>query len=125
MTVKDDRSTWTEEYDKPAKDIAEARIVAEQMIENFNRYLRPYELPRTLVDVSVGGNAVLAHEWQKMNLVTQVKGASSFDIMRCAQCGITGRRFGIGEDVKPDGQYRAKAFKSCDTAQALLARRRQ
>lgn len=119
-----DGKEWDEEYNKPdAIDQASAEAVAQKLIDYFNSTLRPYESPRTLVSVTLGdGNASLPHEWHKTNLTTIMERGRQFDTAACSTCGITGKRYGLG-DVTRDPEYKAKGYSSCDTAQVLLARR--
>ncbi len=125
LTVTDDRGRpWEETYNWPRiSTLADARAKAEAVIQGFNDTLRPHEQPRTLVDVKeTATGAHEPHEWEKTNLITQSRGMSHFDTMKCPWCGITGKRFGLKEGVIRDRPYRAKVYDHCDTARAHLAK---
>lgn len=120
---KDGRE-WEEQYNKnEVRDQASAEKKGRQLVQYFNDTLRPHESPRTFLSATIGeGNALLAHDWYKTNLTTIVERGRVYDTAECSRCGITAKRFGLGDPLR-DSQYRAKAFASCDTAQALLAKR--
>lgn len=131
MQVTDGSQTWWEDFNYPSvRSQQNAEDEANRMIERFNATLRPYEKPRTLLSVAFGeGDSEetkpmrVRHQWEKTNLITvKGRGGNYYDEMRCSNCGITGKRYGLG-GVTPDSQYKAKAFLSCDTAKALLAKR--
>jgi hypothetical protein len=132
IKVKDDRNQWWEDYDKPdVNDLPSAEIKGRELVQYFNDTIRPYETPRTflLAELTSNGNELgdtlpthESHEWEKSNLVTIRERGRYYDTAKCSKCGITAKRFGLGDHVI-DGKYRAKAFKYCDTAQELLAKR--
>lgn len=104
--------TWKEQYD--CTD--DPQVWAKKLIDNFNATLHSGEKPRELVDVVVLDDASdLAgeHVWRKENLVTIVRGSRSYDKMRCEKCGITGKRFGLGQGVIRDRKYQAKKYEKC------------
>lgn len=85
---------------------------------NFNATLRAAESPRELISVEiVDSESSLIHEhtWGKENLVTIIKGGSSYDIMKCSRCGITGKRYGFN-GVQIDSKYKAKIYATCESA---------
>lgn len=52
--VEDDRGRWEEKYnDVPVDSPAEAKEWMQLVIDSWNRTLRPIELPRRLIDVTV------------------------------------------------------------------------
>lgn len=127
MQATDGKQTWWEDYNKPeVTDQQSAERYAARMVEYFNSTLRPDEKPRTLLSVVFGeGKAKEKHDWQKLNLMTLSDNRGrTYDQMRCATCGVTGKRRGVDEGVMLDSEYRAKAFQACDTARALKAKRR-
>lgn len=42
---------------------------------------------------------ILSHAFEKVNLVTQHSKGVSFDTYKCKQCGLTGKRIGISENI--------------------------
>lgn len=127
IRVRNDKtgSEWNEEYNKPeVHDQASADAKGRELVDYYNSTLRPHESSRTLVSVTFGaGNASQQHDWHKTNLVTVMERGRSYDTAECSRCGITGKRFGLG-DVKRDPQYKAKGYGSCDSAKVLLAKRK-
>lgn len=123
MTIKRINSdyTWEEEYNIEAG--MEPREFAENLIDNFNNTLRPNETARELIGVMVideNSEVIRNHKWEKQNLVTIIKGGSSYDIMECSVCGITGKRYGLGGVVKRDSKYNANCYNTCDGAIAQM-----
>ena len=123
-----DRGTeWTEDYERPeVTDQASAEKAAVQIIDFFNSTCQPGESHRTLLATALAaGKAVQNHKWEKTNSFTIIeKGGAMYDTMKCSRCGITGRRYNIRGGVLLDGEFRRiKAFKSCDTAIALMEKR--
>jgi hypothetical protein len=115
MQVSNKFDSWDEEYNLPeVTTIKEAKKWAEKTIKSFNDGLRPGESPRTLVSVEEmnGGSVPVSHHWEKTNLVTVVRNGLLYDTVRCARCGITGKRFGLN-GVTIDKKYRAKKYQSC------------
>lgn len=128
IKVRNDRDgrEWNEEYNKPEVcNQATAEKKGRELVAYFNDTLRPHESSRTFLFATFGdGSALQSHDWQKSNLVTIMgKRGSSHDTAKCSRCGITGKRFGLGNDVVRDSKFKAKGYASCDTAQVLLARR--
>ncbi len=132
IIVKDEGSEWHEDYDVPGVEtIEDAQKWAENTIARFNSGLRPYETAREVVRVEeTSGEAKISnikseHQWHKTNLVTIAgKYFGSHDTAKCENCGITGKRFGVG-DVKLDREFSAKGYASCAQAIILLERRRK
>lgn len=132
IQVKPDNqeTSWWEDYDKPeVSDQASAEKVAQGIIDYFNRTLRPYESPRTLLAVVLGGNGTAttaksfqAHAWEKTNLVTVHERGQYFDRLLCPNCGVTAKRYGV-TSILIDPKFKAKGYKSCDTAKVLMAKR--
>jgi hypothetical protein len=121
-------NAWREPLNRPQiKSEAAAREEGARTVANFNDTLRDGERPRVLIGVEFGENDASAkHDWQKTNLTTQHepgKRGRQFDSYRCEGCGITGKRFTLDGDVIPDPQFKAKAFRSCDTARERLRAR--
>lgn len=113
---------WEEDYDYPEVETAEqARQTAEAMISNWNATLRPFDKPRELVSVEFEEEESDVHNWEKQNLYTVMdKRLGHHDVMRCKSCGVTGKRFGLGTQVKLDAKYRAKAYQTCTGAKSFL-----
>ena len=113
--VKDSTSDWWEDYDK---SIADPKKYAEEIISRFNATLRAHETPRELIEVQlIDPDNKKFHDWQKRTdgMSVNFRG-STVDLMYCKKCGITGKRFGISENVKIDSKYRKKAFQECHTS---------
>lgn len=104
--------TWKEEYvidnDNPVE-------WAKTTIDNFNATLHSGESPRELVGVEVLDESEKnsQHKWIKTNLMTIVRGSSVYDTMECENCGITGKRYGLGKEVIRDSKYKAKKYDKC------------
>lgn len=126
---KDDASAWSEDYSYSyIETLGEAEQQARRFVDDFNASLRPGEKRRVFVrveEIAEEVNLDERHEWRKTNLMTLASPHGRHDTMKCEVCGITGKRYGISESVTLDSQYRAKAFTHCDTARALLAKRKE
>lgn len=120
-----DETGWVEDYQRPEDEDHEAW--GRWLIDRFNSTLRPGERPRELMSAKSAGKATgTQHNWEKTNLMTRMGFGSTFDEMKCRVCGVTGRRYGVGEGgVQLDSEYRAKAYQFCDTAAALIEKRRK
>ena len=117
LTVKNKRSQWDEVLDIEANSVALADLLAaaQEVVKQFNESLRPYELPRELVSVVYAGES-LAHVWCKENTVGLLDKRRQviYDLYRCARCGITARRTGLGaprvrRPCQPQAVNRGKA----------------
>ena len=122
--------TWDEPYDKPeVTDQASAQKWAEGIIEFFNGSLRPGESPRELVGVKVQEGTEGSrkdHKWSKQNLTTQRDNRGAlYDSMRCSECGITGRRYGMDLLVLDQKYRRAKVYLRCDDAKRHIAHQKK
>lgn len=107
------KETWTEEYviDNNINHVE----WAERTIENFNATLHHGESPRELVGVQVLNETDKPnkHKWVKTNLMTIVRGSNFYDTMKCEICNITGKRHGLGSEIKRDSKYKAKKYEKC------------
>lgn len=113
LTVSDGAKQWDEDYDVPMlKTADDVRDYCETILSRFNSGRRPGELPRHMVSLEIGGDSDV-HDWRKVNAATVMKGTSNYDVMRCAVCGVTGKRYGLGSTVRRDHGYRAKRYENC------------
>lgn len=48
-----------------------------------------------------------------------------YDTVICDICGITGRRYGIGEEVERDRKYKAKCYETCTSTLEHLRKHRK
>jgi hypothetical protein len=119
MEVSNGDSTWWEDYERPqVRDEASARVAAQQLVDYFNSTLHPKEKPRTLLSVKFGaGNSLKQHRWDKQNLVTIRRRGLYFDEMKCRDCGVTGKRFGL-QEVTLDRKFKAKKYLVCQAVKA-------
>jgi len=109
----DDASAWIEKLDVNSEKTAKQDV--ENIVERFNNGLRTGELPRELVCIMTeeGSTPSMKHIWRKTNLVTLTKGLSIYDTYSCSACGITGKRYGLSEDIVRDKKYAAKKYSKC------------
>ena len=88
---------------------------AQELVTRFNAGLRPGEMPRHVVKTEVAdlvGDVKIEHQWEKTNLVTIVKGQRMYDTARCAVCGITAKRYGVG-GYERDPKFRSAKYEWC------------
>lgn len=125
MVVRDAdglRPSWEEQEDRAdVRNIEAAQRWSEETIEQFNATLRQHERPRKLIYVfptpleQQDPSVKARHTWRKMNLYTHSDRLGNYDIMECSICGVTGKRFNLGEaGVKIDSKFRAKKFQTCN-----------
>lgn len=124
--IKNSDNDWWEDFNKPeVHDQGSAETCSKRMIDRYNDTLYPGDKPRTLLEVVFGeGKESESHDWQKVNLMTLKGQYAMYDEMRCKNCGITGKRYGL-EGVSLDSQFGAKAFQHCNTSRELLQKRKQ
>ena len=114
ILVKTDSEQWWEEYDKNTTNPNKWAI---ETIQHFNATLKPHEKFRSLVDVQIIDESNNQHSWVKRTDGMSVNFRGSIvDLMRCENCGITGKRIGLSGFVKVDSKYKKKAYLRCDTA---------
>ena len=116
IRVKSQSDEWNEEYDK---EVADPKVWAQQIVEGFNERLRPGELPRILLKVTISGPGRMEHQWAKRTggMSVNFRGAT-VDLMYCSRCDITGKRYGFNSHVKIDSKYRAKKYQECTNSRA-------
>ena len=100
---------WEEYYSCPDNATDDQILgLIESMFDRFNATLRPNESPRTVVGVyeeqdkaefpEHSWEELVKHNWEKSNLVTILQlGGGSYDTVRCAKCGATGKRYGLSD----------------------------
>ena len=110
-------ASWVEKYttdtDNPVK-------WARDLVANFNATRTETEFTRKLIRLQIvrgSENVVEKHDWEKSCLVTICRGGTSYDTMRCKRCGVTGKRYGLGQNgVILDSKWRHPDYRRCDTA---------
>ena len=124
-----DAPPWNEDQDRPEiMSMEDAQAWSKAIIERFNDTLRPHENPRELVGVEDLHDAESEkHVWRKTNLVTIMgEHFGHWDTMECENCGITGKRHGLGDHgVGRDPEFKAPGYASCRQAKVLLERSRK
>ncbi len=106
--------TWEEEYNKHFTTPEEVEQYGKDIVAEFNRTLRPGEHGRryigyTIVDKTQAGD----HIWEKQNAASIVRSNKVYDEYKCARCGVTGRRYGIGAVIVRDTKYQANKYINC------------
>lgn len=107
-----EKESWFEEYDCNG----DPQEFGENLILYFNSTLRPGERPREFLGYEILEEEAgpKKHDWVKVNMYTIMEGKNSHDKMKCGQCGITGKRYGLGQGgVTRDYKYRAKRYDVC------------
>lgn len=106
--------SWTEDYTIDHNDPNEW---ANEIIDRFNRTRKPGEKTRELIGVTIlnpDGTPKREHNWEKSNLATIVRANQNYDTVKCTNCGVTGKRFGLSSAIKIDSKYRAKKYEFCN-----------
>ena len=127
MIITDERGEeWNEDEDRVnITTIEMAQVWAETTIKEFNAYLRPHELPRTLVRVEHLDDESSKHDWLKASLTTIADPrGGTYDEIICLECEITGRRYGL-TSIQRDPEFKAYGYGDCKQAKILLERRRK
>lgn len=121
IRISDGATEWWETFDLATDD---AKQWAKETLDRFNATLSPGEKPRTLLEVAVlDKDSVERHTWEKVSLVTEVNRHGEHDRMKCKNCSITAKRYGIGGGITVDSQYKSKVYQRCDTAQRHMIKR--
>ena len=87
-----------------------------QTVEWFNETRRVGERKRVYLGCTIISNSIsgMSHEWEKSCLVTQISKGTSYDTMKCKNCGITGKRYGLGQSgTIIDPKYKKEKYKYC------------
>lgn len=106
-------------YEEIDTDTNDAAFDAKQLLHFFNRTRRPGDIRRTFHSVEVlDKHSIEKHDWRKTSLVTE---AGGYDRMKCERCGITGKRYGLGQHgVIRDKKYSAVKYCRCDDAKKSM-----
>ena len=112
--IVDSKRTFIEEFDVPETE--EPLNFINGIINHFNNTLRPGETPRRVKRIRTktknSEQIHIEHFWDKVSLVTERGG---YDKMKCTTCGVTGKRYGLGQfGVRIDAKYSAKKYQNCD-----------
>ena len=123
IKVKDIKteSVWWENYN--ISDNETPFQWAIETVEKFNKTLKTGENPRELVDVEIiREKSDPFHYWEKVNFVTIVeKNGKSYDKYKCNNCGITGKRYGLSQNIERDRKYKAKIYETCNGARKQIS----
>lgn len=121
IKVKGKNDEWWEEYNKPIED---PEKWGRDLIDWFNSTCQPGETHREFLAAEKLEDAgPEEHDWEKQNLMTISDRVGVYDAMKCRRCGVTGKRFGLGNGVRLDSKWKAKGYLRCDTAAALMKKR--
>lgn len=118
MVVKDAHRQFTEEYASPS-DVSnmseeqqdeEAAAIAEEVIQNFNDSLRPFETKRTLVSSQILNLTTqpICHRWEKTSVVVAQDHIGIHETYICNLCGNTGKEYQMNGPIVMDGQEDAE-----------------
>lgn len=113
---KNTGNEWWEEYNE---NITDTEQWAKDTMNKFNRTLHPHEALRELLQVEtlVEGNERF-HDWVKRTDGMSVPFRGQVvDLVFCKKCEITGKRYGLAQEVKIDSKFRKKAYQECHTSQ--------
>jgi hypothetical protein len=86
-------ATWNKEYRHPTAK--ERELVSVEILDSTNH---------------------IEHVWRKTNLVTVSDSSGMYDAYACENCGVTGRRYGIGGPLRRDKKFKANKYRFCDTS---------
>lgn len=105
---------WKEKEDRPeVTTLEEAEAWGKETINRFNETLHPGEAPRKYVGVEKVSDLTFKHDWEKTNLMTISDRTGMYDTYRCAACGITAKRYGIGGSIHRDRKFKAEKYSLC------------
>lgn len=118
-----DINSWGEIYE--VNNEVNPEVFGKALIDRFNESLKPGEKGREFVGVRDITDGTFAHQWEKSNACTIIRGSQNYDTMRCKVCGITGKRYGLSSGVTRDSQYRAKVYETCTGASMQILKIRE
>lgn len=106
---------WPERYQKETDD---PEKYGRELIDWFNLTCRAGEPKREFIRVEVHGEInPIDHKWSKTNIITKTDASRpglSYDEVKCDQCGITGRRYGLSEYITRDRKFAHQRYVRCD-----------
>lgn len=113
----DKEDVWSEDYH--IADDVDASAYGQRLIQSFNDTLFPGETARVFVRAEEVAyvkpeDAHIGHAWEKSNLVTVSDRRGYYDTVRCKNCGITGKRYGLAWIIQRDPQFKAAKYDYCD-----------
>ena len=126
FTSEGDPTVYEETFDVETNN-PEAWV--KETLSVFNLTLRPHEKFRTTVKVEIlDPSNDNKHTWVKRTdgMSVNFRGRVT-DLFYCQKCGITGKRFRLGAEVKIDSKFKKmkqgfNIFLSCSEAKAELAK---
>ena len=99
---------WEETMVELVNDYVTSEQRASEIVNNYNQTLRLNEKARELISVRntvQTENVILKHSWEKTSLVTEIGG---YDKYKCKVCGVTGKRYGLNENIIIDSKFKKK-----------------
>jgi hypothetical protein len=118
--IRSEHNEWTETYregERASFSVGEPdlEVWAQELVTRFNKGLKLGESPRHVTKIEVSefkGEVKREHQWTKTNLVTIERAMQFYDTARCDVCGITAKRYGVGDTVR-DPKWSAKKYAFC------------
>ena len=59
------------------------------------------------------------HYFEKQNSITKTEGRNFYDLYKCCNCGIKGKRYGFNEELTIDGRISKKKIQNCSGAKKV------
>lgn len=111
ILVKNKNEEWWEDYNINTDD---PEKLSSGMVNSFNDSLRPGESPRKLLKVEIISEKNIKHDWiKRTDGMSVLFRGEHVDLIYCGKCGITGKRYGMGNPTRIDSKYRLKKYQTC------------